>query len=133
MRYILLFVAFFCILPVNAKSDGDIDLSKINDNVYVYTAWSMINGWGLVGSNGMVIVGGGGRSLLVDTPMSETQTVKLLTILKDSIGVTITDFVPGHWHADCVGGMDYLTKNGVATYANKITNDILRKKIGPSR
>lgn len=40
----------------------------------------------------------------------------------------VASFVPGHWHNDCVGGLDYLNKQGIKTYANKLTNQILKEK-----
>lgn len=112
------------------RVDDDLQIRKISDNVYLYVAWADIGEWGRVGSNGLIVVDGG-RGFLVDTPMDSLQTRQLVDWVADSLQVTVEGFVPGHWHSDCVGGMEYLKHRGVKTYANKLTNDILASKGRP--
>lgn len=83
--------------------------------------------WGRIGSNGLVIVKKG-KALLIDTPVHESQTVELAWWLDKNLGAKLESFVPGHWHDDCTGGMAWLNRNHVKTYAHIQTNRILAAK-----
>lgn len=133
MKYLL---SLLLLLPglsfaQSVSLDADLKITKITDHSYIYTAWAEIGKWGRVGSNGLIFIDQG-KALMCDTPMDEAQTRQLYTYIKDSLHAKLTHFIPGHWHDDCVGGMDYLNKIGVETYANIATNNILRKKSHPT-
>lgn len=102
----------------------DLEITRITDHGYVYTAWEQIGEWGRVGCNGMVIVSDG-KAFLMDTPMSESQTIELASWFDRELGVRFESFAPGHWHEDCVGGLPWLNRQGVKTYALDQTNAIL--------
>lgn len=123
--FFFLFIPLFC-----TGQNKDLDIQKVADGVYVYTAWADMGKWGRIGSNGMVVADDG-KALLCDTPVDEKQTKELLSLLKDSLGLEVISFIPNHWHDDCVGGLDYLNKLGVETYAYQLTNDILKSKSLP--
>lgn len=116
----------FTVIPVLVFAQ-DLEVKKLSGNVYQHTSWAEIGSWGRVGSNGLIVIDNG-KALLVDTPMDEAQTKELLQYIADSLGAAVEVFVPGHWHEDCVGGMKYLQSIGVKTYANQLTNDILKKQ-----
>lgn len=123
-----LFVLLFCSLVCTAQTvNKDIQVEKLSDKAYLYTAWAEIGSWGRVGSNGLILVDKG-RAFLFDTPMHEKQTIELVRWIKENLKAEIVGFVPGHWHDDCIGGLDYLNKQGVKTYAGKQTNKILKEK-----
>lgn len=105
----------------------DLQVRKLSDKVWLYTAWSEVGSWGRVGSNGLIVVEGE-EALLIDTPMHETQTIELVAWIQSALNARIVSFVPGHWHSDCVGGLDYLHRQGVESYAGRRTNEILRSK-----
>jgi metallo-beta-lactamase class B len=67
-----------------------------------------------------------GKAFLFDTPWDNKQTETLATWLADSLNLIITDFVPNHWHGDCMGGLEYLHSINVQSYANQITIDSAR-------
>lgn len=117
---LLLLIPSFCF-------GKDLEVKKISGNIYQYTSWADMGSWGRIGSNGLIVVDRG-NALLVDTPIDETKTKALLLYINDSLRATVVSFVPGHWHDDCVGGMEYLRSVGVETYANRLTNDILQEK-----
>lgn len=114
-----------------AKNEGvytnDIEYRKLSDNVYLYTAWCEVGSWGRVGSNGLILIDKD-SAFLFDTPMHESQTIELKNWVNSELNAKIVGFVPNHWHDDCVGGMEYLKTQGVETYANSMTNDILKSK-----
>lgn len=126
------FIAFFIFCPFICMAqmievNKDIQVKKLSDKVYLYTAWTELGSWGRVGSNGLIVVDGG-KAFLIDSPMHEEQTLILANWIKSALKANIESFVPGHWHDDCIGGLDYLNKQGVKTYAGKRTNDILKTK-----
>lgn len=106
------------------RINDDLEIARLTDHCFRYTAWAQIGSWGRVGCNGLIVVDGD-RALMVDSPMSEVQTVELAWWLDKNLGARIESFVPGHWHDDCVGGMPWLNRNGVKTYACEQTNRIL--------
>lgn len=105
----------------------DMSAIRLAENAYIYTAWADVGSWGRVGSNGLILVDGG-RVFMVDTPMHQRQTKELVRWIKSELGAQIVSFVPGHWHDDCVGGMDYLNKHGVQSYAGLRTDEVLKAK-----
>lgn len=120
-------------IPQNAQIieiNKDMQVRKLSEVVYLYTAWADVGSWGRVGSNGLIVVNDG-MALLIDTPMHEKQTIELLDWLKTTLGANVVNFVPGHWHDDCVGGLDYLNKQGVKSYASRRTNEILKDQKKP--
>ncbi len=55
----------------------ELEIKKIEEGVYLYTAYEKIEGWGLVGSNGLVVLDNK-DAYLIDTPISATDTEKLV-------------------------------------------------------
>lgn len=105
----------------------DLELVKLTPNSFLYTAWADMGRWGRIGSNGLVVVSKG-KALLVDSPTLESQTVELAWWFDKNLDIKFDTFIPGHWHDDCVGGLAWLNRNGVKTYANRLTNEILASK-----
>ena len=110
-----------------AAAQNDLEYKALAPNVYRYTAWSEIEGWGRIGSNGLIVVDGN-EAFLVDTPTDEAQTERLAAWVADSLGARIVGFVPGHWHSDCVGGMEWLGAHGTKTYAYRGTDQLLAER-----
>lgn len=104
--------------------NNDLEITRITDQGYVYTAWTEIGQWGRVGCNGLVVVSEG-KAFLMDTPMNESQTTELAWWFDKNLDVKFESFAPGHWHDDCVGGLAWLNRQGVKTYALDQTNAIL--------
>lgn len=109
------------------RINDDLEIVRLTDHCFRYTAWADIGSWGRIGCNGLIVVNGD-RALMVDSPMNEVQTVELAWWMDKNLGARIESFVPGHWHDDCVGGMPWLNRNGVKTYAYEQTNRILASK-----
>lgn len=114
-------------LDKSIKINDDLELVRLTPDCFLYTAWSDIENWGRIGSNGLVLISNG-KALLIDSPTLESQTVELAWWFDKNLDVKFEAFVPGHWHDDCVGGINWLNRNGVKTYANSLTNQILASK-----
>lgn len=109
------------------RINDDLQVARLTKNCYLYTAWADMGSWGRIGSNGLVVVSDG-KALLIDSPTNESQTVELAWWFDKNMDVKLESFVPGHWHDDCVGGLPWLNRNGVKTYACDKTNHILTSK-----
>jgi metallo-beta-lactamase class B len=68
-----------------------------------------------------------GKAFMIDTPVTNEITAKIATYLKDSMNVRIQLFTGGHFHSDCIGGMDYLKNTGVRTFLNSRTEKKCRE------
>lgn len=126
---ITLFLAalFCCVNSAMSENRGEpckisdnITVTPLSDKLYLYTATEQIGEWGLVPSNGMIVADGEALFLL-DTPMTEAATVQLADWIKAKFGIGITGFIANHWHGDCIGGLAYLHRQGVVSYASDRT------------
>ncbi|HQH66615.1 MAG TPA: subclass B1 metallo-beta-lactamase [Clostridia bacterium] len=109
------------------KVSDDIELIQLSPKAYVHVSVSEMKGFGKVSSNGLVLVDGN-KAFLFDTPVTNEQTETLVTFIADSLHATVIGFVPNHWHEDCMGGLAYLNKKKIKSYANQKTIDIAKEK-----
>jgi len=109
------------------KVSEDIELIPLSPKAYIHVSVSEIKGFGKVSSNGLVLMDNG-QAFLFDTPVTNEQTETLVTFIADSLHANVSGFVPNHWHGDCMGGLNYLDKHGVKSYASQITIDIAKKE-----
>lgn len=129
MRFcIAVYLLLTAVLCFGQKSPigKDIEIEKLSEKVYLYTAWADMGKFGRVGSNGIILVDQG-KALLCDTPVDVAQTEALAGYIRGTLDAELVSFIPNHWHGDCVAGMDYLNRQGVESYANRMTNEILER------
>lgn len=105
----------------------DIELIQLSNRAYVHVSTVEMPTFGKVSSNGLILVDGD-EALLFDTPVTNEQTETLVAWVADSLHARVTKFVPNHWHADCMGGLDCLHSLGVQSYASQRTIDIAGEK-----
>lgn len=106
---------------------NDIALIRINDSVYIHQSWDLDPVYGRYASNGMVLISNK-KALLIDSPVTNEQTAQLYNFVRDSLGAQITLFIPGHFHSDCMGGIEFLHQHEVNSLANTLTRDICKAK-----
>ncbi len=102
------------------------EIKKIEEGIYLYTAYEKIKGWGLVGSNGLIVFDNK-DAYLIDTPISATDTEKLVNWI-DAQGFTAKASISTHFHSDSTGGIAFLNSKSIPTYASKQTNKLLENK-----
>lgn len=100
--------------------DADIQLIPVSDSVYVHVSWQNSSDFGRFPSNGLILIKKG-KGLMIDTPMDNAKTRRLLTYFKDSMQVEVTRFIAGHYHDDCIGGLEYIQSKGIESIANILT------------
>lgn len=111
----------------SVKISDDISITQLSDKVYTYVSLAEIEGWGMVPSNGMIVINNH-QAALLDTPINDAQTETLVNWVTDSLHAEVTTFIPNHWHGDCIGGLGYLQRKGVQSYANQMTIDLAKEK-----
>lgn len=109
------------------RVSDDIHLIRLSPNAYLHVSVSEMPGYGQVSSNGLVLIEGG-EAFLFDTPVTGGQTEMLFGFITDSLHASVVGFVPNHWHADCMGGLEYLHRKGVKSYAHQMTLDMAGEK-----
>ncbi len=129
MRFILLLVFAIALIvsPAAAQDkpetviDSNIQLIHIRDSVFLHVTWDYADGFRF-SSNGMLIVKNG-KALMIDTPMDNEKTEILIVFLKDSMNIEVTKLIIGHFHNDCLGGLQYIKSRGIESVANFMTID----------
>jgi glyoxylase-like metal-dependent hydrolase (beta-lactamase superfamily II) len=101
-----------------APSTGPVSLSPIAANVYVHTSWGTVSA-GTCPANGLLVCEPG-AGLLVDTPWTNAQTDRLLSIARQR-GCPVRALIVTHSHDDRMGGIDTVLRRGIATYATRAT------------
>jgi metallo-beta-lactamase class B len=109
------------------KVTRDIEITKLSDHAYIHTSYADMPPWKRVPSNGLIFVGNG-KAILFDTPVNDALTEDLVKWIEGKLGVEIIGFVPNHWHDDCMGGIRYLQRRGIDSYALELTWKIAKKK-----
>jgi metallo-beta-lactamase class B len=109
------------------RISDDVELIRISANAYVHVSYTELPSYGLVASNGLLLVNGS-EAFLFDTPMTDSLTMELVSFIRNSMKLKIAGFIPNHWHSDCMGGLGYLQNQRIESYANQMTIDIARSK-----
>ena len=115
--------------PVIAETSGEMQLTPLSDNVWLHVSYKQVDGFGLVESNGVIVLSDEGSSI-IDTPWTADETLELLAWAKEQ-GKPVTRAFSSHWHEDRTAGIGALNDNGVETYASAMTNQILAENGRP--
>jgi len=133
MKRSLIIILFFLIHIAGNCSDRndtikiskDLELIKISEKAYIHLSYAVLPDYGRVEANGLLFINNK-NAFLFDTPWTDSLTKELVLYLENKMGIDIKGFIPNHWHSDCMGGLGYLQRRGIASYANQKTIDIAR-------
>jgi metallo-beta-lactamase class B/metallo-beta-lactamase class B GIM len=100
-------------------------ITKIQKGVYLHKSYNNVKGFGLVSSNGLIVIDGG-NAFIVDTPWSENDTAILIRWIKDN-NYQLLGSISTHSHEDRTTGIKWLNQQEIPTYATTLTNNILKK------
>lgn len=130
MRYLFLILVTVAACTIASENSLELEIREIDDGVFLHTSYKMIDGYGLVDSNGLVVVSGN-QALIIDTPWSEDDTEKLLSWISGQ-GFQVKGGIFTHFHEDRTAGIRVLNLKSIPTYASKLTNDLLVKEGKPT-
>jgi metallo-beta-lactamase class B len=106
--------------------DEDIQLIHLQDSIFVHVTWHYLNAFGRFPSNGLIIIKDG-QAIMIDTPIDNDKTSRLTKYLRDEMSVDLTKLIIGHFHEDCMGGLEYLQSIGIESIANALTIEKCRE------
>ena len=105
----------------------DIELIKISDNAYMHVSYTELPSYGRASANGFIYINGE-EAFLFDSPWNDSLTADLYSWITDSMKLKIVGFIPNHWHVDCMGGLNFLLKQKIESFASQMTIDIAKSK-----
>ena len=110
----------------NLVVNDDIQLIHLKDSVFVHVTWENSEQFGRFPSNGLIIIKNG-EAVMVDTPMNNTNTRILTEYVEDKFSVKMVKLIVGHYHNDCMGGLEYMQTRGIESVANAMSIDKCRE------
>ena len=105
----------------------DIEIIKLSDNAYLHISYQDLPNYGRTPANGLIFINGR-DAFLFDTPWNDSLTMALFSWITDTMKLHLAGFVPNHWHNDCMGGLGFLQKQKIESYANQMTIDIAKSR-----
>jgi len=115
-----------------ADANNSVKTSQLNDqmtiaplavNVFQHISYKQVNNYGMVPASGLILVDGKDAHI-IDTPWTEADTKNLVAWIKEQ-GLIPKTSISTHFHDDRAGGIPYLNKLLIPTYASKLTNQLL--------
>ena len=116
----------------NAISESELpalDVQKIDNGIYLHRSYKQVKGFGLVDSNGLILVKDN-KALIIDTPWSGEDTQLLVTWIKEH-NFTLLGSVSTHSHEDRTAGIEWLNSQDIPTFASELTNAFLKRDNKP--
>lgn len=110
-------------IPINAN----LELTPLTSDTLLVTSYTEVEGWGRVGSNGVLLVHED-AGFLIDTPMEEETTRQLLDHLESEMQIWLVGFLAQHWHRDSMGGLTVIQERSIPNYASNRTRSIARER-----
>jgi metallo-beta-lactamase class B len=105
----------------------NLELIKISESAYIHVSYNVLPHYGRVSANGLILINKN-NAFLFDTPGTDSLTMVLINYLKEHMGLSISGFIPNHWHSDCMGGLGYVLSQNIESYANQKTIENARKE-----
>jgi metallo-beta-lactamase class B len=100
--------------------NDDIQLEQLEDSIFRHITWQESEQFGRFSSNGMLIINKG-QAIMIDTPFDNEKTEIINNYLKDSMHVELVKLISGHFHLDCIGGLEYIQSQGIESIASNHT------------
>ncbi|WP_083631118.1 subclass B1 metallo-beta-lactamase [Labilibacter marinus] len=100
--------------------DKTLQLVHLKDSIFLHVSWYPYGGGKPYPSNGLLVVKNG-KAIMIDTPPDNKKTKKLYEFLLSKMNIEVTYLIPGHFHIDCMGGIDFLHKQGVHSLCGSMT------------
>jgi glyoxylase-like metal-dependent hydrolase (beta-lactamase superfamily II) len=130
MRYFLLILLTVATCAFAREDSTTLQIKQIEDGVFLHTSYMKTESYGLVGSNGLVVVDGH-EVIIIDTPWSESDTRELLSWVNEK-GFSVKASISTHFHEDRTAGIEVLNSESVSTYTSELTNELLIREGKPT-
>jgi metallo-beta-lactamase class B len=104
------------------KVNDDIELIRITEGFYMHTTASESPGFGKYSANGLLVIKNG-KAFMIDSPVTNETTRTLISYLADSMNVQLVLFTGGHYHEDCIGGIEATKEAGAKSFLSSMTRE----------
>ncbi|WP_018416869.1 TTU family subclass B1 metallo-beta-lactamase [Teredinibacter turnerae] len=123
--FLVIFILFIAGGVYAGEELPSLSVEQIEKDVFLHRSYSQVNGFGLVSSNGLVVVENK-KAFIVDTPWSEKDTINLVQWIEDR-NLVLIGSISTHSHEDRTAGIKWLNAHSIPTYASALTNELLKK------
>ncbi len=124
----LLAILFIATISMHSNAQNKIEINKdiflyhIQDSIFVHVTYENSEEWGRFSSNGLIYIKNG-DAIMIDTPMDNEKTEVIHQYLTNNFKVNLSKLIIGHFHDDCLGGLEYIQGQGIESIAGKLTID----------
>jgi len=101
------------------KSESVI-ISPLSEHSFIHISYLETERFGKVACNGYVFLHDR-EAIVFDTPVTNEGSAELIQWVQKELGAKIKAVVPGHFHEDCLGGLEAFHEAGITSYANALT------------
>jgi len=132
----LILIAFICAqkLPAQELNEinilTDLKIIKLSEKCFIHVSYYDLDDYKNVPANGLVYINAEG-AYIIDTPWTNEQTGRLIKWIEDSLKTKTAGVIAGHWHQDCMGGLEQAHKLKVNSYACELTQKFARENNKP--
>ncbi|ELY0898828.1 DIM/SIM/IMP family subclass B1 metallo-beta-lactamase [Pseudomonas aeruginosa] len=102
----------------------EIKVEKLEEGIYLHTSYLEYQG-NIYEKHGLVVIDDR-KAYIIDTPVLAIDTERLVKWFEER-NFTIGASFSTHFHSDSSGGIEWLNKNSIPTYASELTNELLKK------
>jgi metallo-beta-lactamase class B len=113
------------VLKSGSEDSNYVELTKVNDNMWVHTTYEDYNG-SRTPSNGFVIDTSEGL-ILIDTPWNDEQTKELIKLAKSKLNKDFSIAIITHAHEDRIGGINTLLENEIDVRSTVLTAQLAER------
>ncbi|GAA4460310.1 BcII family subclass B1 metallo-beta-lactamase [Nemorincola caseinilytica] len=97
-----------------------LEVDRLTKNTFIHRTFLYDNKWGKVACNGLIYINNK-EALVIDAATNDTVAAELLAWIRHYKYVRFEGVVVTHFHDDRLGGLREFHRQGVASYANKLT------------
>ncbi|WP_405054467.1 DIM/SIM/IMP family subclass B1 metallo-beta-lactamase [Thalassotalea fonticola] len=105
-------------------------IKEIDKDVYLHTSFKQVEGYGLVDSNGLIVIDEN-QAFIIDTPWSKHDTKVLINWIEKQ-GYELKASISTHSHDDRSAGIGILNSKSIPTFTSKLTHEFLVKDSKPT-
>lgn len=107
--------------------NSNLELVRLNDNVWIHISYINLPGFGKTPANGLVVIDSN-EAVLIDTPWNNELTDKLIEWVKNNLKIEIKYLIVTHFHDDCMGGIKVAHRQNIESYSLYLTSEIAKQK-----
>ncbi len=124
MKCIIILLLLFS--SITSANNEKLRIIQLADNVYQHVSYKRVEPWGMVAASGLIVINGK-NAHIIDTPWTQEETEALIKWIR-SKGLIVKSSIITHFHEDASGGIPFLNKSKIKTYATLRTNNLLNSK-----